>query len=447
MGDSEEEKREQRENQGNGPHGFGGLYIPIELISDERLNWTDRPLFAVIKLFDMKNHCFASNQYLARILNLSEITISNSINRLIEFGYVEKVSFDGRRRVIKINDSYLNSRKESVDDYYTNLKSDLKNFKGRLKADFKADLKLPLSRIEDIEPIEDIENKSVNTKTVFTDYVTTGQENFNNKNGFNIPITPIFRKNKSPIIIEPKYKLQYRREVMDIILYWNNSPGLPHIQLPPIVNGIYATPTKTFTSVVSIISKVLDGNYFTAFGLGAEESRPYSKEEIISVIDKYKLAATNPSYYPFEKRFFRSIGLSSFFYNSFSLKEQSQFLRYLKEEPKLILSTIKEEPEKNKNLTIWLKEAYNKKVNLTDRKFSKLEEMKFVKGANLLHDTIEIIQKKLNMMTRPIEWAYYTIDALVDYWPNDDILPGHVCSEYTYNTILPKFLKKKGRID
>ncbi len=265
--------------------------------------------------------------------------------------------------------------------------------------------------------------------------------------GFGFPIELKIRKDKSPIEFEKPTYENIRKDVLDIINYWNNSPGLPHHRLPPIVNGQKIKPTKLISEVITILEKIIRGTYYDFLGK-TEFLRPFSKDEILLVIDKYKLAATNPQYHPARKSYFKNIGLREFFFTPFSEKHSSCFLQYLTEEPKIIKSFIKKESEKNLQLTIWLKEIYTKKVLMrTENQFSELENEKFIRGSNFLHEAIGRFHKRLNMLTRPIEYCEMVIDALIDTWPNQIILPGHVASEYTYSIILPQYLKKKGRID
>ncbi len=86
------------EETDNGFIGLKYLNIPMELVINKDINGTDMAMFALIDLLDNKDHCYASNQYFAEILGLSEIAISNSISKLIKHHYVKWISYDGRRR-------------------------------------------------------------------------------------------------------------------------------------------------------------------------------------------------------------------------------------------------------------------------------------------------------------------------------------------------------------
>lgn len=257
-------------------------------------------------------------------------------------------------------------------------------------------------------------------------------------------VEPVMLKRKNKPIIENNNtsKRRFRKDVLDLIKYWNNSPGLSKHKVPILTEQGYTNPTKTFENLTSLIGDIIDGKY-TIF------KKAYSKEEIIIAIDRFKLAATNPNYYPTNKVHMKTTNMLNFFYNPFAQNISSYFLKYIEEEPKTIaMSTFKKEEEKNPQLTKWLKEAYFKKVLFSEipSNLDPVSENKFVKGANFLSDTIKRIQKNLNMMTRPVEWCNYTIDALINRWGKDEVKIGHISSEYTYFDVLVRYMKNKGRI-
>lgn len=81
---------------------FKGIWIPAEIWLDERLNALDKIIFAEIDSYSNSDKgCFAGNDYLASFCQCSESKISKTISKLIELGYVKRVSFDGRQRVLQ----------------------------------------------------------------------------------------------------------------------------------------------------------------------------------------------------------------------------------------------------------------------------------------------------------------------------------------------------------
>lgn len=82
---------------------FTHLSIPVEIIEMEELSPSDMFLLAFIDALYSKDHggCFASNEYFAKRFHLKEDTISKMITKLMRLGLIEKVSFNGKTRVIR----------------------------------------------------------------------------------------------------------------------------------------------------------------------------------------------------------------------------------------------------------------------------------------------------------------------------------------------------------
>lgn len=82
---------------------FKGVWIPKEIWLNEELTMLDKVIYTEISSLDGPNHCTASNEYLATFCQCSERKVSESINKLINLGMIEIVSFNGRQRVAKIS--------------------------------------------------------------------------------------------------------------------------------------------------------------------------------------------------------------------------------------------------------------------------------------------------------------------------------------------------------
>ena len=81
---------------------FKGVWIPKEVYLDERLTALEKIIFVEIDSLDNgKDGCFASNEYLAEFCQCTQVKVSTAISKLIELGYLEKIGFDGRRRILK----------------------------------------------------------------------------------------------------------------------------------------------------------------------------------------------------------------------------------------------------------------------------------------------------------------------------------------------------------
>jgi len=82
---------------------FKGIWIPKEIYLADILSWTEKILLIEIDSLDNENGCFASNAYLAEFLKVSEKTVSVSISKLLELGFIYHKSFDGRQRILGSN--------------------------------------------------------------------------------------------------------------------------------------------------------------------------------------------------------------------------------------------------------------------------------------------------------------------------------------------------------
>lgn len=79
-----------------------GIWIPIEIWCAGDLNWNEKILLMEISSFtDVDRDCYMSNHYIAKLLNVTEVSASRLLSSLIRKGYVEKTRFDGRRRFIR----------------------------------------------------------------------------------------------------------------------------------------------------------------------------------------------------------------------------------------------------------------------------------------------------------------------------------------------------------
>ena len=95
---------------------FKGVWIPAEVWLSDELTIYEKAVFAEIDSLDGENHCWASNEYLAKFCKMSEVTISRSISKLIQLGFIEKLSFDGRQRVLAVNKNISQTRETYLQD-------------------------------------------------------------------------------------------------------------------------------------------------------------------------------------------------------------------------------------------------------------------------------------------------------------------------------------------
>lgn len=81
---------------------FKGIWIPKVIWIDKKLTPLEKIILVEIDSLDIEEKgCFASNSYLAKFCQCTETKVSLTITKLINLGYIELFSFDGRARILK----------------------------------------------------------------------------------------------------------------------------------------------------------------------------------------------------------------------------------------------------------------------------------------------------------------------------------------------------------
>lgn len=99
--------------------GEKGIWLSEDILGDESLTISDCVIAGCIRSLDKDGGCFANNAYLAKLCHCSERTVSSSIARLSEKGYVEQL-LNGKRRTLHYNHAKIarmpsNPEKNSTD--------------------------------------------------------------------------------------------------------------------------------------------------------------------------------------------------------------------------------------------------------------------------------------------------------------------------------------------
>lgn len=82
---------------------FRGVWIRASLWRLKDLTWFEKCLIAEIDCF--ANNCFASNAYLAEMMNTTESRLSNALSKLRGMGLIIDAGFNGRVRQILVSDN------------------------------------------------------------------------------------------------------------------------------------------------------------------------------------------------------------------------------------------------------------------------------------------------------------------------------------------------------
>jgi hypothetical protein len=80
-----------------------GIWIPIEILDDPELNWTDKGIYSIVYFLSNDGLCYVSNKYLADKVNVTDRTVRSVISKLCEMGYLKKeMSSNNRVRSLKV---------------------------------------------------------------------------------------------------------------------------------------------------------------------------------------------------------------------------------------------------------------------------------------------------------------------------------------------------------
>jgi hypothetical protein len=144
---------------------FKGVWIKKEIWLNTNLTLIEKVLIVEIDSLDNSNRgCFASNQYLAKFVNLSEGRVANIISDLKKRDFIIQIFFDGRNRGLRTNKHKCES-----------------SFNENVKAEFTKTVKQPTRKRE--------HNNTVNNTVNNTDYNISENEFSHTENDIKNPFT------------------------------------------------------------------------------------------------------------------------------------------------------------------------------------------------------------------------------------------------------------------
>ena len=90
-----------------------GLWLPMEVLKDKELSLEDTAILMIVDALDSaERHCTASNEYIATCFGFTENRVSISIGKLLKLGYLTKLGFDGRIRILQSNVKQMVAKKD-----------------------------------------------------------------------------------------------------------------------------------------------------------------------------------------------------------------------------------------------------------------------------------------------------------------------------------------------
>lgn len=80
---------------------FAGVFIPREVLLDADISASGKIIFAIIQSLDNDKGCFASNEYIGKMLGLSDSSVRASIGDLLKKNYITRVVTETGVRTIR----------------------------------------------------------------------------------------------------------------------------------------------------------------------------------------------------------------------------------------------------------------------------------------------------------------------------------------------------------
>ncbi len=462
------------------------IILGVEILFNPNIDNLARKIFGLMWFMDGGQNtrgCFASNKYFAEIFEVSEARISQSINMLKKDGLIFQKSFDGRRRILRVNKNYIETHAHIRDKFYKRM-SDLSANGNSLKKQtldtLKSDLNISngcLKKIEqknsgytnDPAALEPPKTKSIKQRDEYNSFLPLVKNLYYPGQSPGTDILSLsclqtveeyqpmnWRRNKPPVIQEQpseikKNKIQkdikinsIDKDIKDIISFWE-------------INGFSKIDPKWKNVVMSQIKALLNGTYFPDKDGYSEtkHNRAYSKEEIIESIRNFEKACFNPEYQPSDpktKSKMRTVPISYWLYNeNIKRGQKSKFIQNLKC-PQLV-NNLEVEEDLHPECTNALKKVYIRHAlgGIEPIKgWTYMEENQFRKGANQMYDWFAKNKRKLrlNRECTPMEMANLVISCISADKGEimQGVTPGWLSSPTTFNRRLPNYLNEQALI-
>ncbi|NOR27558.1 MAG: winged helix-turn-helix transcriptional regulator [Lutibacter sp.] len=438
-----------------------GVYLPGQVIFNKNLTIIDSIIFWLIDSLDSaKTNCYASNGYIAKRLNISESKVSRGISRLVELGYIEQVSFDGRKRVIKVIHSYMEKYKNLVDEYNCLTQS---SYSASHDQPRQPNTISPVE-VNKINEINDVNNSSKEEYTSLDskdDNLSLNEKkqyikkhkrslirNYSSEDNKRSKFKESLKSNTKTLT--KKIKVNLSKDNTTIVSHWNNL-GLRQHNLN--------NPTKTLDRINNTLDKLNKGTMFSETKI--ENNNKFTKQEIIEAITNFSLMALSPDYQPVSGGFkdrLKKLSLDQFIYNAFgSDNMKSLFLDCLKT-PQLLKQSSRTFSDDNPELTKAIKHIYNEKIlgSIKSIEWDSSDENKFIKASKGLWQFFEDNKSKVDHYivgsygTREIGMATILLESVIHSVGEDQfeiITPGFLRTSLTFSHRLPSYCFREGIIN
>jgi hypothetical protein len=395
------------------------IMYPIELQKDKRLAPVDREVWSAVHMLDHpEKHCWAKNTSIAECLNINDTTVSKSINTLIECGYIKMISFDGRRRVISCDMEaiYAESQRlrqtaesELAGEGWPNAQPRL----GQMPKSNLADRPTRVVRVEDYNG----KSKSLSAEKTAELGIGDSQTSHQISDKALAIMNAKMKMGKSYDDYMPSEDVQY------LITVWNELGLTQH-----------KFNTKNAYDIQEKYNSLMAGKLIKGY-------KPSSRDIVEQAIGNFALAATNPDYLPYDKKFLKKLTLSNFLWDDYSnASHYTDFTRL----PALMPKKDRIIKDDYPDITRDLKKRYIHNVlgGVAPKAFDVVDENKFRNAARGLSSWINRNRKKFSDWVRDEDMTEYFFKALEDDINGDwsILTPGWLSSEKMFEIRLPRYM-------
>jgi hypothetical protein len=407
------------------------LTLPVEVAFNPDLNKNDCIIFCIINILDgPDDHCFASNNYIAKLIGVSETTVSTSISRLIELKYIDRLSVEGVKRVIKINANFKDLYRASLKVFKVYLERSLKHNNiviEESKSSFHDDKRNAFSVPGSGGVFQDSSsNITQQDKPYSNKLYRQAKERRLPPSPSQKDILKEARQNNPPQETKSKHIPKVSQEIQEILDHWKD-------------NNLHVSglTTKEHLKSVKKLRKLIKGKLF---------DREYTLEDIKLSMNRFAIATHDPTVFPANKKTYKALSISSFIDSPFIGNGTGLFRKYLTEEPQFIPNyTVTPVEDKFPELTKHIKKSYVAGVlNGAKVQFSPIDENNFRKAAIRINKFLDDNQHMMAPYTElddSIKSAYLIKSIVNDVEDTDiKITTGFLCSDFTFNNRFPRQL-------
>lgn len=161
--------------------------------------------------------------------------------------------------------------------------------------------------------------------------------------------------------------------------------------------------------------------------------------DFAEVMDNFDAMLSDPQAYEVPRR---KVGLDEFFFGNDFVKDGKRSWCSKLMSPGGCKQFLKTE-DRNSEITAELREQYEKHVLVESPDYGPKQEMDFVKGASMLERYMRG-RRLSKYIDEPKMYDYvnFMLKALADEFGASEITTGHLRSDYTFNSVLPRFLSR-----